>query len=52
VALSEFIVADDLNREQVRDWVQAHRELQQGLPALVRREIDKVFGEPPVANER
>lgn len=47
VALSEFIVADDLGREQVTEWVNAHRELQEGLPALVRREIDAVFGERP-----
>ena len=51
VALSEFIVADDLGRAQVSEWVQTHRELQQGLPALVRREIDAVFGEPPVASD-
>jgi hypothetical protein len=45
VALSEFIVADDLGRTEVTAWVREHRELQEGLPALVRREIEAVFGE-------
>lgn len=46
VALSEFIVADDLGRPQVNEWINANRETIEGLPALVRREIARVFGEP------
>lgn len=45
VALSEFIVADDLGRQQVTDWVNTNRDVLEGLPALVHREIDGVFGE-------
>jgi hypothetical protein len=45
VALSEFIVADDLGRQQVTDWVNANRNVLQSLPALVQREIEGVFGE-------
>jgi hypothetical protein len=48
VALSEFIVADDLSREDVRSWVNEHREVRDGLPALVRREIEAVFDRPLV----
>jgi hypothetical protein len=51
VALSEFIVADDLGRAAVRSWVQEHPDLQEGLPALVRREISSVFGEPQTIGE-
>jgi hypothetical protein len=40
VALSEFIVADKLSREQATSWLNEHREVLQGLPALVRREIE------------
>lgn len=46
VALSEFIVADDLSRPQVTEWINANQETIVGLPALVRREIARVFGEP------
>jgi hypothetical protein len=52
VALSEFIVADDLGREEVTAWINEHRELQEGLPALVRREIEAVFGERPAPPSR
>ncbi len=45
VALSEFIVADDLSRQQVTDWVNANHDVLKGLPALVQREIEGVFGE-------
>ncbi len=51
VALSEFIVADDLDREQVTEWVTAHREVQGSLPALVRREIETVFGQMPTVDD-
>jgi hypothetical protein len=44
VALSEFIVADDLGREEVTAWVAEHRSVREGLPALVRREIENVLG--------
>jgi hypothetical protein len=47
VALSEFIVADDLGRDAVVEWIQQNRELQEGLPALVQREVIDVFGAPP-----
>jgi hypothetical protein len=46
IALSEFIIDDELGRDEVRKWVQQNRGVQQGLPALVRREIDDVFGDP------
>lgn len=46
IALSEFIIDDELGRDEVRNWVQQNRGVQQGLPALVRREIDDVFGDP------
>ena len=45
VALSEFIVADDLGREDAAQWVMANRTLWAGLPALVRREIDRSLGD-------
>jgi hypothetical protein len=45
IALSEFIIDDELGRDEVRAWVEQNRGLQQGLPALVRREIDNVFGD-------
>jgi hypothetical protein len=45
VALSEFIVADDLGREDAAQWVQANRTLWAGLPALVQREIDRALGD-------
>jgi hypothetical protein len=44
VALSEFIVADDLGREDAARWVQENRTLWSGLPALVQREIDRALG--------
>ena len=43
VGISEYIVADDLDREQVIEWVRANSELLNELPALVRKEIDGVF---------
>lgn len=46
VALSEFIIADDLSRDEVAEWVRTHQETEFDLPALVRREIDAVLGEP------
>lgn len=51
VALSEFIVADELGRDGVVEWVRENKELQEGLPALVRREIDDVFGSPPALGD-
>lgn len=51
VALSEFIVADELGRDEAVEWVRENRGLQEGLPALVRREIDEVFGAPPALEE-
>jgi hypothetical protein len=51
VALSEFIVADDLGRVEVSDWVRENRELQLGLPVLVQREIDRVFGVSPAPKD-
>ncbi|HEV7808406.1 MAG TPA: DEAD/DEAH box helicase [Solirubrobacteraceae bacterium] len=47
IALSEFIVADELGRDGVVEWIRENRELQEGLPALVRREVDEVLGPPP-----
>lgn len=43
VALSEFIVGDNLSREEVTSWVNEHREVLEGLPVLVRREIEAVL---------
>lgn len=45
VSVSELIVADDLGRDEVTEWIDSHRDLQESLPALVRREISDVFGE-------
>jgi hypothetical protein len=45
VALSEFIFADDLGREDAAQWVQDNRAIWAGLPALVRREIDRALGD-------
>lgn len=52
VALSEFIVADDLSREEAAAWIRENPEPQLGLPALVRREIASVFGLRQVAGDR
>jgi hypothetical protein len=46
VALSEFIVADDLSREDAAMWLRSHAEVLLGLPALVRIEIGRIFGDP------
>jgi len=53
VTLSEFIVGDNLSREEVTSWVNEHREVLEGLPVLVRREIEAVFDRqsPPPSAE-
>jgi hypothetical protein len=40
VSLAEYIVADDLSRDEVRDWIQGHQQTLLALPLLVQREIN------------
>ncbi|MHB8190666.1 MAG: DEAD/DEAH box helicase [Ferrimicrobium sp.] len=43
VALSEFIVADDLTRGEAILWVREHRDVLEELPAVVRHEVEAVL---------
>jgi hypothetical protein len=42
---AEFIVADDLGREDAADWVRANRTTWAGLPALVQKEIGRALND-------
>lgn len=52
VALSEFIVADSLTREEAIAWVNEHHDVLEELPAIVKREIETVLQrQPPLRSE-